>query len=274
MEQLYPNVLHPCWSNSRHHLWERIHLPVAGCCNTKCAFCDRNQASSCHTHSPGASRILMNPEEAVGRFLEEIEKRPNLRIAAVSGPGEPLANETTFSTLHRIKSARPDIHFCLSTNGILLSEQIPRLLKLNVETVSISISAINPRSAARIYEWAILDGNLLQGFEMGKRIIQKQLEGIERANRVGIRVKANTILIPPINRFEIGEIARNLARVGASLQNIVPLVPNANMKHIPPPSPAELTNARQIGSKYIKQFLHCHQCRSDVVGIPGQDTIL
>lgn len=216
----------------------------------------------------------MNPEEAVGRFLEEMEKRPNLRIAAVSGPGEPMANETTFSTLHRIKSVRPDIHFCISTNGILLSEHVPRILELNVETVSVSISAINPRSAARIYEWAIVDGKLLQGIEMGRKIIQKQLEGIGRAIRSGIRVKANTILIPPINGLEIDDLARNLAKVGASLQNIVPLVPNANMKHIPPPSPVELTNAREIGSKYIKQFHHCHQCRSDVVGIPGQDTIL
>jgi len=76
----------------------------------------------------------MTPEEAVNRTLEEIERRPNLRIVAVSGPGEPLTNDTTFDTLRGIKNTKPDIHFCISTNGILLANKVSRLLEFDVET--------------------------------------------------------------------------------------------------------------------------------------------
>ncbi|MHA2118760.1 MAG: radical SAM protein, partial [Candidatus Thorarchaeota archaeon] len=262
MDLAYPSEHHPCWSHSRLRVWQRIHLPVAKSCNVKCAFCDWSRTSSCHTPSPGSSRILMNPEEAVNRTLEEIEKRPNLRIVAVSGPGEPLANNATFNTLQGIKTAIPDIHFCISTNGILLANQVSRLLEFDVETVSVSTSTTNPRSAARIYEWAVIDGKLLRGEKMGKVVIKKQLEGICKAESAGIRVKVNTILMPSINGHDIGDLARRIAKAGATLQNIVPLVPTANMMKVPAPSLVELEKARQVGSLYIDQFHHCYQCRS------------
>jgi nitrogen fixation protein NifB len=216
----------------------------------------------------------MTPEMAVNRTLEEIERRPNLRIAAVSGPGEPLANNTTFDTLRGIKIAVPDIHFCISTNGILLANRVSMLLELDVETVSVSMSTVSPNSAEIIYEWAVIDGKLLRGRKMGKVVIEKQLEGISMASRAGIRVKVNTILIPPINGHDIGDLARQISTAGAELQNIVPLVPTANMIEVSIPTPLELEHARQVGSLYVDQFHHCHQCRSDVVGIPGDDTLL
>lgn len=274
MQQAYPSEFHPCWSQSRHNIWERIHLPVARVCNVKCAFCDRALASACHTSMPGTSRILMAPEDAAGRAVEEIEKRPNLKIVAVSGPGEPLANDETLCTLQRVKMAFPAIHFCISTNGVLLAEHVPNLLRLNVETVSVSISTVNPHSAARIYEWAIVDGNLMRGEKMGERVIEKQLDGICRASSVGIRVKVNSILIPSINGGDIGSLARSISKAGATLHNIVPLVPNANMIQMQAPSEHEIAMARKTASAYIEQFHHCQQCRSDVVGIPGNDTPL
>jgi nitrogen fixation protein NifB len=216
----------------------------------------------------------MTPEEAVSRTLQEMKERPNLRIAAISGPGEPLANEETYRTLQGVRMAIPDIHFCISTNGILLVDHVSKLMELNVETVSVSISTVNPRSAGRIYQWAIIDGKLQKGEEMGRKLIEKQMEGIRLANRAGIRVKANTVLIPSINIDDIDEIAKSLAEVGADLQNIVPLVPNADMKQLSAPTPSELARARHVGSRYITQFRHCRQCRSDVVGIPGEDTVL
>jgi nitrogen fixation protein NifB len=216
----------------------------------------------------------MSPEEAVARALEEIENRPNLRIAAVSGPGEPLANAATFATLQGIKTSVPHIHFCLSTNGILLARKVSMLRELDVETVSVSLSTINPKSAARIYEWAILDGILMQGEEMGRVVIEKQLKGIRDASKAGIRVKVNSILIPSINTHEISMLSNEVAKSGAAIQNIVPLVPNANMLHLQAPSQSELADARRTAGHFIKQFHHCHQCRSDVVGIPGDDTPL
>jgi nitrogen fixation protein NifB len=216
----------------------------------------------------------MTPEEAVSRTITEVEERSNLRIAAISGPGEPLANEETYITLQGIKKAIPALHFCISTNGILLADHVSRLLELNVETVSVSISTVNPRSAGSIYQWAIIDGKFLKGDEMGRKLIEKQLEGIRLANRAGIRVKANTVLVPSINADDIDELANSLAEVGTVLHNIVPLFPTADMKEFSAPTPSELAKARQVGSRHIAQFSHCQQCRSDVVGVPGDDKVL
>jgi len=270
----YPFAHHPCYSESREDLWARIHLPVARNCNVKCIFCDRSIGSSCHTSKPGYSASVMSPEEAVSRTFSEIEKNPRLKIVAISGPGEPLANQETFATLDAIRKKNDELNFCLSSNGILVDKVALKLKGLGVKSISISVSAILPETAAQVYEWALLDGKVLRGHRMGESIISKQLAGIETTSALGISVKVNTILIPTINSEEINLISRQVAESGAILQNIVPLVPCPTVPDLRPPTLDELHAVRKIASKNIAQFTHCKQCRSDVVGIPGADRIL
>lgn len=270
----YPFVHHPCYAESRKDLWLRIHLPVAQFCNVKCIFCDHSIGSSCHTSKPGYANTLMHPQEAISRAMEEVEKDSRLRIIAISGPGEPLANEETFTTLEGIRKQNESVNFCLSTNGVLLEDCAPRLLKLGVTSISVSVSAIFPETASRLYEWARIDGEVTRGKEMGNIIIQKQFAGIERAVALGMIIKVNSILIPGINTDNIDYLSKEIANSGASLQNIVPLVPCGNIQSLRPPTANELDCARLMASKHIRQFTHCKQCRSDVVGIPGRDRIL
>ncbi|MGY5879830.1 MAG: radical SAM protein [Candidatus Thorarchaeota archaeon] len=270
----YPFIHHPCYSESRENLWARIHLPVARFCNVKCIFCDHSVGSSCHTSKPGFAATLMNPDVAISRTMEELEKNSRLKIVAISGPGEPLANKETFSTLEGVRARNKHLKFCLSSNGVLLEDTASTLEKLGVRTISVSMSAIFPETAALIYEWALIDGVKQQGKEMGEIVIKKQLAGIERAVGLGITVKVNTILIPNINMGDIGYLSKRVVDSGAALQNIVPLVPTKHSPNLVPPTREELDEARQIGSKSIPQFTHCKQCRSDVVGIPGEDRIL
>ncbi len=274
MTEAYPFKYHPCWSNNRDALWERVHLPVARTCNLKCAFCDHVAFSSCHLPRPGHASQLMDPSEAVARTMQLLSERPDLRIVAVAGPGEPLANDETFATLSRIRSERPDVRFCLSTNGVLLEESIVRLVDLGAETVTITISTVKPETAAIIYEWATIEEAVMSGIEMGREIVKRQLSGISKASQSGIRVKCNTILIPTVNDLEMASVAEAVSRVGASIQNIVPLVPFARMSHLQKPSRHEILEARKKASEYCRQFSHCRQCRSDVVGVPGHDAIL
>ena len=270
----YPFLHHPCYSESREDLWVRIHLPVARFCNVKCVFCDHSVGSSCHTSKPGYSSTLMEPKEAISRTMEELEKKQFLKIVAVSGPGEPLVNEETYTTLKGVRSRNKSLKFCLSTNGVLLEKAASILEKLGVKTVSVSMSAIFPETASNIYEWALLDGVKQTGQKMGETIIRKQLAGIKRAADLGITVKVNTILIPQINMGDMAYLSDQIADSGAVLQNIVPLIAIQNSQILIPPTREELDEARQIGSRNILQFIHCKQCRSDVVGIPGEDRIL
>ncbi|MHA1137349.1 MAG: radical SAM protein [Candidatus Thorarchaeota archaeon] len=270
----YPYAHHPCYAESRKNLWARIHLPVAKICNVKCIFCDHSVGSSCHTSKPGFANSLMQPHEAIARAKIEIEKDRGLRIVAVSGPGEPLANEETFTTLEGIRKQNQGINFCLSTNGVLLEDSAVRLKELGVRSISVSVNAAFPKTAARVYEWARFNGKVIRGNEMGETIIQKQLAGIKKAVALGMVIKVNTILIPDINVDDIPYISKQIVQAGAALQNIVPLILCGENPQLRTPTKKELDSARSTASKYLRQFTHCKQCRSDVVGIPGQDRIL
>lgn len=270
----YPFNHHPCYSNNRSSLWHRIHLPVAPVCNVKCAFCSHSVGSSCHTSKPGVSGQIMTPDSAVARTRAEIEKNPLLRIVAISGPGEPLANPETFETLEIIRREFKDIAICMSTNGTLLEDNVDWLRRTQVDTITVSMSTASISTASEIYEWARLGDGILQNEEMGSRIVDSQLRGISKASKAGIHVKVNSILIPEINKQDILPLARKISRAGAALQNIVPLVPNDSLSDFRAPTIKELSDMRREASTFMKQFSYCKQCRSDVVGIPGHDRIL
>ncbi|MFW9974848.1 MAG: radical SAM protein [Candidatus Thorarchaeota archaeon] len=271
---VYPYNHHPCYSLNRGILWHRIHLPVAPVCNVKCAFCSQTLGSSCHSSKPGFSSQIMTPDIAVNRTRIEIDKNPNLKIVAISGPGEPLANIETFETLERIRMEFQDISMCLSTNGVLLSEYVDWLKEVNVATVSVSMSTPCISTASKIYEWARFQNTLVRGEIMASKIIDAQINGIRMASNEGIHVKVNSILIPEINMHDMVNLAGVISRAGAELQNIVPLVPNDKLSSNRAPSFQEIQNIRKEASSFIEQFTYCKQCRSDVVGIPGCDSIL
>lgn len=270
----YPITHHPCFSNNRENLWTRIHLPVAARCNVKCIFCDHNVGAACHTSKPGYSSQLMTPSEAIARVIAEHTLEPRLRIVAVSGPGEPLANDETFVTLKGVHDNIAGIEFCLSTNGTLLVDTLDKICDLNISTISVSMSAQSYDIAAQLYEWAVLDGRILKGKEMGREIISRQLSGIQAAAEAGIFVKVNTILIPELNNGDLGLLSQRIYDAGAQLQNIVPIVSCGNAINLRAPLAEELAKARRTASQYIDQFMHCKQCRSDVIGIPGKDRVL
>jgi nitrogen fixation protein NifB len=216
----------------------------------------------------------MKPHEAFARTMTLLSDRPGLRIVAVAGPGEPFANEETLHTISMIKAERPDLKFCLSTNGVLLEENISDIVEIGFETVTVTISTVKAETAAVIYEWAEIDGSMMRGISMGEEIIKRQLRGISKAAKSGIHIKCNTILIPSLNATQMKDISKHLSLAGTSIQNIVPLVPFAEMSHLQAPTKRELTLARQAASEHCRQFTHCRQCRSDVVGLPGHDTVL
>jgi len=216
----------------------------------------------------------MRPAEAYERLIEEIRIRPRLKIAAISGPGEPLANPESFDVMRMIRQHEMSLKLCISTNGILVANRLEDLIHLDVETISVSISTTNPATAQRIYDWAFIDGRSMGGREMGEEIVKRQLQGIEHAVNSGIRVKVNTILIPTVNETEMVEISQTLSSLGVSIQNIVPLIPCADMVELQKPSRLMIMQTRNMASRHLRQFNHCYQCRSDVVGIPGHDQML
>ena len=73
-----------------------------------------------------------------------------------------------------------------------------------------------------------------------------------------------------INDEHIEEIAKTVSEAGASIYNIIPLIPQHDLKNCEAPSCVDLAVARKEAGKHIDVFRHCQHCRADSLGIPGK----
>lgn len=261
---------HPCFTERASHRFGRIHLPVAPECNIQCNYCDRKYDCA-NENRPGVTSRVLSPQEAVSRVEKVIEKLPNIRVVGIAGPGDPLFNEETFETFRLVKDRLPHLHKCLSTNGLLLPEKVELLEQLGVDTMTVTLNAIDPSIGARIYRFVYYQGKSLEGVEAAEVLLDSQLTGIEMAVKEGIVVKVNTVMIPGINDNHIIEVARKIQELGVYTQNIMPLIPLSRFAHIRPPSLTERKSLQSECARIIKQITHCRQCRADAVGLLHKD---
>jgi nitrogen fixation protein NifB len=227
---------HPCFGGDRHK-YGRLHLPVAPACNIQCAFCVRKHD-----------------------------------CVAESRPGDPLANEATFETFRLVTRAYPDLLTCLSTNGLLLPARFRDLLAFGLHSLTVTINALDPEVGARIYSDVRLDGQRVEGVAGARILVANQLAGVALAAEHGIVTKVNTVLIPGINEAQIPRIARTVRELGATVMNLMPLIPQAAFAGIPAPTAEQLGAARDACGGIIPQFRHCSQCRADAIGLIADRT--
>ena len=261
---------HPCFSEGASYRYGRIHLPVAPKCNIQCNYCDRKY--DCVNESrPGVTSRVISPEEATSRVEEVTGEYPNIRVAGIAGPGDPLFNETTFETLRLINDRFPDMHKCISTNGLLLVDKVTLLKESGVDTLTVTLNAVEPVIGAKIYSFVYYQGERLKGIEAAMVLLNNQLAGIKIAIEAGITVKVNTVLIPNINDNHIIEVARKIKELGVYMHNIMPLIPLAGFADGSPPSPDEITKLRDECGWIVRQMTHCRQCRADAIGLLHED---
>ncbi|MDA8096711.1 MAG: radical SAM protein [Desulforudis sp.] len=264
---------HPCFNPGDHHRFGRIHLPVAPRCNIKCGYCDRKLDCANETR-PGTSSRVITPEEALLALQKALVEEPRIRVAAVAGPGDPLANEETFRTFELVSKTYSGMIKCLSTNGLFLPGKVDRLALLGLKALTVTLNAVHPEIGSRIYEWVDYEGERLTGYDAADRLIKNQLEGIKRAVELGISVKVNTVLIPGINDSHVEEIAQTVKELGVHLMNIMPLYPAASFKDFARPTASQLQEVRSTASGILPQMTWCRQCRADAYGLLSAETCL
>jgi len=257
---------HPCFSESAHLKFARIHLPIAPLCNIGCKYCIRSINKV--ENRPGVASEILSPKQALDKVRKAV-KTYLLTVVGIAGPGDPLANKETFETFQLIDQEFPKLMKCLSTNGLLLLDYINLLRKLKLSTLTVTVNAVHPETAAKIYDFIILEGKSYRGLEAAKILLERQTAGVKEAVKAGITTKINTVLIPQINMKEIPQIAKLYGAIGAKIMNIMPLISIYRMASKRPPTCNELRDIRDKCERYIPQFRHCKQCRADALGIPG-----
>ena len=265
---------HPCFGGD-HNKAGRVHLPVAPGCNIKCGFCERK--FDCVNESrPGVTSRVLTPEQGVKRVQlvkQHMDRQdgPSLKVVGIAGPGDPLANPKTFETFRLVREAFPEMTLCLSTNGLRLPESIDQIIAANVTSLTVTINALTPETGAKVYEWIIHDRQRLSGIEGASVLLEKQFAGLQLAAKAGLMVKVNHVYIPGINDHETLDLAVKVRGLGATMMNIVPVIPIGLFKDIEPPSEMTMELVRNQAELILSQARHCKQCRADAAGLIGQD---
>lgn len=263
---------HPCYNEKACSQFARMHIPVAPACNIQCNYCNRKY--DCTNESrPGVTSEVLSPEQAVEKIRFVKTKVPHLSVIGIAGPGDPLANESTFKTLELVGGEFPEMTLCLSTNGLNLPRSVERLKELGVKFITVTINAIDPEIGAKMYSFVVWNGKARRGVEAAKRLIENQLEGVRLAAEAGMLVKVNTVMVPDVNADHIPEVAKKVKELGAYIINIIPLipVPGTNFANYRAPTPRERKELQELCEPKIKQMRHCRQCRADAIGLLDED---
>lgn len=263
---------HPCYSEKAHTKFARMHLPVAPRCNIQCNYCNRKY--DCTNESrPGVTSELLTAEQSVEKIRYVKEKIPYLSVIGIAGPGDPLANEETFKTLELVGKEFPELTLCLSTNGLMLPAAVDRLKKLGIKFITVTVNAIDPKVGAKMYDFVIWEGKTLRGEEAAAKLIEKQVEGIQKAVAAGMLVKVNTVMVPGINDDHIPELAKKVKSLGAYVVNIIPMIPVPGTKfaELKAPTTEQRKKLQDLCEPDIKQMRHCRFCRADAIGLLGED---
>ena len=258
---------HPCFGGHKNNVG-RIHLPVSPGCNIACRFCDRTINDV--EERPGVTSKVLKPEESLEILEKALKLCPDITVAGIAGPGDTLATGYALDTFQLVKKEFPQLIKCMSTNGLLLDERADEIIDVGIDSLTVTVNAVDPEIEAQLNDYIIYHGEKIEGVEAAKILIKNQLNGIKKVASAGITVKVNSVLVPGINDEHIEEIAKTVKEAGASIYNIIPLIPQAKLKSIPAPVCSQIDAARSKAGKYIDVFRHCQHCRADAVGVPGK----
>lgn len=257
---------HPCFGGHKNNVG-RIHLPVSPGCNIACKFCNRTINDT--QDRPGVTSKVLTPEQAIEVLDKALLLCPEITVAGIAGPGDTLATDYALDTFRLIKKHHPTLIKCMSTNGLLLFERADEIIEIGVESITVTVNAVDPQIEAKLNWGIVYHGKAYQGVEAASILIENQLKGIQRIADAGITVKINTVLVPTINGNHIEEIAKTVKKAGASIYNLIPLIPQADLADEIAPVCSEIDEARTLAGNHIDVFRHCQHCRADAVGLLG-----
>lgn len=259
---------HPCFHKEASAQWGRVHLPIAPHCNIQCNFCNRKYDCA-NENRPGVTSHVYTPDEAL-HFVERLlQKRSDISVIGIAGPGDPLCDaDRTIETMTAIHRRFPQLLCCVSTNGLNLPGNVDALVKAGVTHVTVTVNAVTPDVAAKVYAYVKPQEQKLVGKEGGAVLLAQQNEGIKRLKRHGLIVKVNTVVIPGINDFHVPAIAKQAALWHADIMNCMAMIPVAGtpFAQLTSPTAADLAAIRQEAGKYLHQMYHCCRCRADAIG--------
>ena len=257
---------HPCFNNYDFHD-AILHLPVA----TKQNLYLQSEESCMNCLSSLSDEKIVKSisyTEAIERYLEVKRSISNLKVAAISGPGEALEEfHIVRETFQMIRQLSPGISLCISTNGLLLPVYASHLISLGVNFINVCMDTVYPVTGGRIYQKIEYLGRSYFGEEAANILIQNQITGISYLTGKGIEVRVNVRVLPGMNEDEIPDILEVAKECGCRLSNVLYPEQEKNPEANGPEaySKTERQKLRKEYEKILPQSYFCKPCAAATI---------
>jgi len=186
-----------------------LRISVTDRCNLRCLYCMPNEGVGWIPHGE-----VLRFEEALR--ICGILAGLGIKSVRVTG-GEPLLRRGLAGFIRELKALNGIKRVGLTSNGVLLGEQLEDLVKAGLDAVNISIDTMDKEKFIRLTR---------------ANNVVNVVSVIDHALEIGLVVKVNTVMIKGVNENEITEIAglaksRNIA---ARFIELMPLGEAASFK--------------------------------------------
>jgi len=179
----------------------KLRISVTDKCNMRCMYCmPRGKVSWFSEHN------ILDYHE-IARLVSILADLGIERIRLTGG--EPLLRPNLENLILALAKIEGIKSISMTTNGILFGEKARALKDAGLESVNISLDTFSP---ARFKEIT------------GTKSFNKVIESINTAERVGLNVKINTVIIRGWNDSEIVDFA-NFARVTGRIVRFIEFMP-------------------------------------------------
>ena len=98
---------------------------------------------------------MITPDESIDILEKALKICPEITVAGIAGPGDTLASDYALETFRKIKAKFPKLIKCMSTNGLLLYEKADEVIEVGIDSLTVTVNAINPEIEAKLNKYII-----------------------------------------------------------------------------------------------------------------------
>lgn len=221
-----------------------IHLPVAAQTVARTRF---------SPPTPPDNRCLQIPQalDLVNHAIEEGNDNP--AMAAITGPGDPLASpEVTLEVIRQLRSSYPKLQIGIKTLGMGVDRLAPELAKAGLNYVEMEVNGVRAEVLKKIYAWIRPGQKTLKIDEAVDHLIKEQRNGVPALKFHNIKVVVATTLFSGYNVDHVPKISSEMLELGADAMVITPYIPEPGVEvELEPPNQEMMEKAAEKAAKHL-----------------------
>ncbi|MDD2640994.1 MAG: GTP 3',8-cyclase MoaA [Arcobacteraceae bacterium] len=170
-------------TDGHNRVVDYLRVSVTERCNFRCQYCMPEKPFSWVP-----KENLLSYEELFAFVKVCIDE--GVKKVRITG-GEPLLREGLEHFIAMIAQYKEDIDLALTTNAYLLPQAAQKLKEAGLKRINVSLDSLKPKVAEKIAQ---------------KDVLKTVLEGIAKADEVGLKIKVNCVPMQGVNDDELIDI--------------------------------------------------------------------